>query len=54
MSELDEKWVWISGQENRYMVSTYGRVLSFRKDVPSILKPEIDKTGRMRVSIDGL
>lgn len=35
---MNEKWVWINGYENRYQVSNLGRIKSFGRNTPLIMK----------------
>lgn len=49
-----EEWRWIPGYENEYMVSTKGRILGFREEVPQLLTPVLDKYGYFRVRLKGV
>lgn len=44
-SLLNETWVFIKGTEEKYAVSNEGRVVSFWKQKPIIMKPRLCKNG---------
>jgi len=47
----DEKFRWIKGYENKYQVSNYGRIKSFLRLKPKILKPKINYKGYLHVQL---
>ena len=50
MSDI-ERWKFIDGYENRYLISDRGRVLSLTAENPKILKPELKRDGYYRVTL---
>ena len=48
-----EIWRWISGYENLYQISNFGRVKSFNGKwvMEKILKPSLQKNGYLTVSL---
>lgn len=48
-----EKWEHLPGFENQYLVSSHGRILSFKRNIPSLLIPSKDRLGYIGVKIKG-
>lgn len=46
-----EQWKFIDGTNERYMVSDRGRVLSFARENPTLLRPTKDRFGYLSVGI---
>lgn len=51
LSLLDEQWVYLEGTEEKYAISDKGRIASFWKVKPIILKPHPCKNGYLKVII---
>ncbi|MDT0703930.1 NUMOD4 domain-containing protein [Mammaliicoccus sciuri] len=48
---MEEIWKDIPGYENFYQVSTFGRVRSFKRKKPKILKPALNRCGYLYVAL---
>ncbi len=48
-----EIWKWISGYEDLYQISNFGRVKSFKGISPRILRPFINKKGYLTIALRG-
>ena len=50
---IDSNWNWAPGHEGRYAVSRDGRVMSYARKTPRILRPQTDRDGYKKVSLAG-
>ena len=50
---MEEIWKDIPGYESFYQVSTFGRVRSFKRKNPKILKPYLSKYGYLYIGLRG-
>ena len=50
---IETNWNWLPGHEGRYAVSRDGRVMSFVRGNPRILRPQTILGGYRKVSLDG-
>jgi len=50
---IDSNWNWAPGHEGRYAVSRDGRVMSYARKTPRLLRPQTIRGGYKKTALDG-